>query len=111
MSTGASKFRYHVFVCQTQRPAMAKPSCGPRGGGQLLLAFQEQVAARPELWGSVMITSSGCLGPCFDGPSVVVYPEAVWYCGVKMEDVPAIVEEHFVGGKPVERLIYSWPAP
>jgi (2Fe-2S) ferredoxin len=36
---------------------------------------------------------------------VVVYPEGVWYGGVKVEDVPAIVDEHLVGGKPVERLL------
>jgi len=104
-----SKFKYHVFICQTQRPPMAKPSCGPRGAGDLLLALQEQLANHPELWGNVMITPSGCLGPCFDGPSMVVYPEAIWYCGVKKDDIAAIVSDHLIGGKPVERLIYKWP--
>ncbi|HJZ85210.1 MAG TPA: (2Fe-2S) ferredoxin domain-containing protein [Polyangia bacterium] len=109
MSVPASRFKYHVFICQTQRPPMAKPSCGPRGAAEIVQAMQEQLAAHPELWGSVMITPSGCLGPCFDGPSMVVYPEAVWYCGLKVADVKAIVDEHLVGGKPVERLIYKWP--
>jgi (2Fe-2S) ferredoxin len=35
---------------------------------------------------------------------VVVYPEAVWYGDVQPEDAVAIVEEHLVGGRPVERL-------
>src|SRR5215510_15097501 len=83
MTASASRFKYHVFICQTQRPPMAKPSCGPRGAGDIVLAMQEQLANHPELWGSVMITPSGCLGPCFAGPSMVVYPEAIWYCGVE----------------------------
>ena len=43
-------------------------------------------------------------GPCFEGPTIVVYPEAVWYVGVTAADVPEIVEQHMSGGRPVERL-------
>jgi (2Fe-2S) ferredoxin len=109
MSVPTSKWTHHIFVCQTERPPAAKPSCGPRGAAAIVAAMQEELAARPELWGQVMVTPSGCLGPCFDGPTVVVYPEAVWYCGVRREDVPEIFEQHIVGGKPVERLRYTWP--
>jgi (2Fe-2S) ferredoxin len=35
---------------------------------------------------------------------VVVYPEAVWYGGVTEADVDAIVDEHLVAGRPVDRL-------
>jgi len=35
---------------------------------------------------------------------MVVYPEAVWYGNVRPEDAAAIVEEHLIGGRPVERL-------
>ena len=104
-----SKFQRHFFVCQTQRPPMGKPSCGPRGSAEILLGLQEGLADHPELWGTVTVTSSGCLGPCFDGPTVVVYPEATWYAGVKKEDVAEIVASHMVGGEPVERLVYHWP--
>jgi len=52
----------------------------------------------------VRINKSGCLDQCEHGPTVVVYPEAVWYGNVKPEDAAAIVEEHLVGGRPVERL-------
>jgi (2Fe-2S) ferredoxin len=37
---------------------------------------------------------------------VVVYPDNVWYCGVRVEDAEAIFAEHLLGGKPVERLTY-----
>lgn len=105
-----SKFERHFFVCQTQRPPMVKPSCGPRGAGEVLAALQEGLRAHPELWEKVAVTASGCLGPCADGPSIVVYPEGTWYAGVKKEDVAEIVEQHLVGGRPVERLRYRWPA-
>ena len=57
------------------------------------------------------MTSSGCLGICFDGPALVVYPEATWYANVKPSDLKEIVEQHMVGGQPVERLVYRWPEP
>ncbi len=52
----------------------------------------------------VRINKSGCLDQCEHGPTVVVYPEAVWYGNVKPEDAEEIVQEHLVGGRPVERL-------
>lgn len=103
------KFQRHFFVCQTQRPPMAKPSCGARGSTDLLNALMDGLAKHPEIWSTVNVTASGCLGPCFDGPTIVVYPEGVWYAGVKPSDVAEIVESHMVGGKPVERLVYTWP--
>jgi len=104
-----SRFERHFFVCQQQRPPMAKPSCGARGSAELYGLLEEGLAAHPELWGRVQLTACGCLGPCFDGPSLVVYPEGVWYAGVKAEDIREIVESHMLGGRPVERLRYQWP--
>jgi (2Fe-2S) ferredoxin len=104
-----SRFERHFFVCQTQRPPLAKPSCGAKGSAEIFNALQEALGAHPDLWGKVSVTSSGCLGPCFDGPTIVVYPEGTWYAGVKPEDVPEIVEKHMVGGQVVERLVYRWP--
>lgn len=104
-----SKFVRHFFVCQTQRPPMTKPSCGARGSAELYTALQEALGAHPELWGKVAVTASGCLGPCFDGPSMVVYPEGTWYANVTRADIAEIVDKHMVGGTPVERLVYKWP--
>jgi (2Fe-2S) ferredoxin len=67
------------------------------------------VASRPELWGSVAITACDCLGPCFDGPNAVIYPEGVWYSGATAADAGEIVSEHLVAGRVVERLRYQWP--
>jgi len=99
----------HVFVCVNQRPVGGKPSCGAQGAPGIFEAFQRELGGRPETWGRIAVTSCGCLGPCFDGPTVVVYPEGVWYAGVSAADVPEIVEAHLVGNEPVARLRYAWP--
>ena len=106
-----SKFERHFFICTTSSPPTVKPSCGARQSGDLYTAFQEALGAHPELWNTVAVTGSGCLGPCFDGPTIVVYPEGVWYGNLKLDDVREIIDSHLVGGKPVERLRYTWPTP
>jgi (2Fe-2S) ferredoxin len=45
----------------------------------------------------VLVTPCGCLGPCFDGPNAVVYPDGVWYGELTVEDADAIVK-HLVDG-------------
>jgi (2Fe-2S) ferredoxin len=104
-----SKFVRHFFVCQTQRPPGGKPACGSRGAVEVFNVLQEGLGGHPELWGAVQVSASGCLGPCFDGPSMVVYPEGVWYAPVTVEDAKEIAESHLVGGVVVERLRYRWP--
>jgi (2Fe-2S) ferredoxin len=52
----------------------------------------------------VRINKSGCLDQCEHGPTVVVYPEAVWYGNVRPSDAAEIVAEHLIAGRPVERL-------
>ena len=99
----------HVFVCQNERPAAGRPSCGGRGSAALFTALQREVGARPALWGRVAITGCACLGPCFEGPALVVYPEGVWYAGATAADAAEIVEHHLAGGQVVERLRYRFP--
>ena len=64
----------------------------------------QQLSKAAGLGGKVRINKAGCLDQCEHGPMMVVYPEAVWYGNVRPEDAAAIVEEHLVGGRPVERL-------
>jgi (2Fe-2S) ferredoxin len=67
------------------------------------MEFQQQFEARG-IWGRFGLTSAGCLGPCGNGPSVLVYPEGVLYGSVRVDDVCAIIDEHLIGGAPVARL-------
>ena len=53
----------------------------------------------------INIIETGCMGPCDYGPVMVVYPEGIFYKAVRIEDVDEIVSEHFVKGRPVQRLM------
>lgn len=48
--------------------------------------------------GDVLITNCGCLGPCFDGPNAVVYPDGVWYAGLEPDDAAGLAD-HLVSGR------------
>jgi (2Fe-2S) ferredoxin len=98
------RFRCHVFVCENRRPdADERGCCAARGSEAVRQAFKEELARRG-LKGEVRANGAGCLDACGNGPAVVIYPEGVWYGGVRVEDVPEIVERHIIGGQPVERL-------
>lgn len=58
----------------------------------------------------VRINQAGCLDRCEHGPTVVVYPEGVWYCVRSRDDVDEILLSHLIGGRPVTRLLIDPPA-
>ncbi len=99
------RFRYHVFVCENERPADdPRGCCCAKGSPAIREALKEELRKRG-LRGLARANAAGCLDACEFGPSMVVYPEGVWYGGVTVADVPEIVESHLVNGKPVERLL------
>ncbi len=95
-------FRYHVFVCEQQKPE-GVPCCSARGSGRVLEKLRAEIATRG-LADEVQVTTCGSIGLCENGPNMIVYPEGIWYSGVTPEDVPEIVRSHFEQNTPVERL-------
>ncbi len=98
------KYRQHYFVCINQRPPFAKQSCGQQNSNQIYAKLRDEVEKR-NLKDEIKVTGSTCLGACEDGPTIVVYPEGIWYKGVTEEDVNEIVESHMLQNKPVARLL------
>ncbi len=92
-------FRSHVMVC-------AGTGCTSSGSGPVAEAFEREVA-RNGLDQEVRVIRTGCFGLCALGPIVVVYPEASFYSMVRVDDVPEIVSEHLLKGRPVTRLLYD----
>jgi (2Fe-2S) ferredoxin len=101
------KFEKHIFVCGNVRPdGHPRGCCDPAGKTELQVLFKQKLAEHG-LKGKVRANQAGCLDQCEHGPTVVVYPEAIWYGRVTPADVEEIVESHILGGKPVERLLMA----
>lgn len=99
-----AQFQRHVFVCMNRRPDDSpKGCCAARGGAEVAAELKRKLYERG-LKRIVRANKAYCLDQCARGVAMVVYPEGVWYGGVTTEDVDELIDEHIVGGKPVERL-------
>ncbi len=101
-----SYYDRHLFFCTNERDEDAdRPSCGHCGSASLRAYAKQRIKALGLAGeGKVRVNSAGCLDRCEEGPTLVVYPEGVWYTFVDEEDIDDIIDEHVVGGRPVERL-------
>ncbi len=91
-------FRSHVLIC-------GGTGCTSSGSTVLRQALEKELAAN-ELQDEIKIVTTGCFGLCALGPVMIVYPDGTFYSMVKPEDIPEIVEEHLLKGRPVARLEY-----
>lgn len=97
-------FERHLFVCENLRdPDNPKGCCQARGSVEIRQRLKV-LAYEAGLKGRIRINSAGCLGQCEHGVVIVVYPEAVWYGRVTMDDVEELFREQVLGGRPVDRL-------
>ncbi len=78
--------------------------CVSAGAKKIKQELQKQVREFG-IESEVNIIETGCMGPCDFGPLMLIYPEGVFYKQLKPEDMKEVVEEHFVKGRVVERLL------
>jgi (2Fe-2S) ferredoxin len=97
-------FDIHIFVCNNQRTGNERLSCGDAHGLELVAEFKKQINDL-KIGLKIRANKSGCLGICDFGPTVAIYPEGIFYVGVKKEDVKEIIDSHIVNKIPVERLL------
>ena len=100
----APYYRQHVFVCTNQRPPDDPRGCCSAKGS---LALRNHMKDRAKELGltDTRVNIAGCLDRCEHGPSVVIYPEGVWYTCRTQADADEILERHVMRGERVERLL------
>ena len=81
-------FRIHALIC-------GGTGCTSTGSAENQEALHREIAAKG-LEDEIKVVQTGCFGLCALGPIMIIYPEGIFYSKVTAEDVPEIVEEHFL---------------
>ena len=92
-------YRSHVLIC-------TGTGCVSSGASKIQTVLAEELE-KHNLQDEIKVVETGCHGFCEKGPIMIVYPEGVFYCRIKPEDIGQIVEEHLLKGRIVDRLLYQ----
>lgn len=99
-----SRYKKHIFICINERKNQPlKKSCGSLGFS-IRQKFIEELK-KHNLFHEVRANKSGCLAACSSGPTVVIYPDQIWYKNVSLNDVPSIVEKTIINNKIIKTLL------
>jgi (2Fe-2S) ferredoxin len=97
-------FTCHLFVCCNRRePGHPRGCCDAEGSAALRGLMKEELKKRG-LGAAFRCNEAGCLDQCEYGPTVVLYPQGIWYGRVQAADVPRIIDETVIGGRILEDL-------
>jgi len=99
-------YKAHVFCCINERPPGHPRGCCKEKGAESLRNYMK-ARIKEEGIESVRINNAGCLDRCELGPTMVIYPEGVWYTYASPADVDEIIERHLKKGERVERLLLT----
>jgi len=94
----------HVFCCVNERPPGHPRGCCKDKDAARLRNYMKSRVKELEIMG-VRVNAAGCLDRCELGPTMVIYPEGVWYSCRTTEDVDEILRVHLIDGGRVPRLM------
>jgi len=95
------QYRANLLIC-------AGTSCVSFGSLEIKEALEEELKKRG-LEKEIGVVLTGCNGLCTAGPVLTVYPDEIFYQKLKPEDIPHLVEEHLLKGRPVKQFMYKMP--
>ena len=90
-------YRSHVLVC-------VDPECLKKGAHEVMDALQDELVAQG-LIDEVQVLETSRIGDCAHGPELMVYPEGIHYANLTPNDIPYLVEEHFLKGRIATKFI------
>lgn len=96
-----SKARIQLMLC-------GGTGCHSTGSKPFQAALEKELADKG-LSEEIKVIETGCNGFCAVGPVMLVQPEGIFYQRLKPKDVPELVDEHFLKGRPVKRLFFVEP--
>jgi NADH:ubiquinone oxidoreductase subunit F (NADH-binding)/(2Fe-2S) ferredoxin/NAD-dependent dihydropyrimidine dehydrogenase PreA subunit len=90
-------YRSHVLVS-------VDPECLERGAHEVIDALNDELIAQGLLDEVQVLETSRIGDPYRLGPDMLVYPENIHYANLSVDDIPFLVEEHFLKGRVVEKF-------